>query len=575
MPGSPSSSPLSWYDVNASVAADRYESFDPKTIHSWWLDQLPSAPAVILDIGAGTGRDAAWLAAQGHDVLAVEPVPAMIREGIRRRPDPTFRWIEDRLPSLEKVSRLGISFDLILLSAVWMHVLPADRSRAFRKMIQLLKPGGRLVMTFRAPPVPPQDSRGMHPASISEIEKLALDHAVSITVSKTEDAPAPEGIVKWSHLVLRLPDDGTGALPLLRHIILNDTKASTYKLALLRTLCRIADGYLGMVREIDDEFVEIPHGLVALFWIRQFKPLLDANYPQSPTNIGYQGLEFAKGSLRLLTVSPLDLRVAGRFSHLQATHLGASLRAAAANITRMPVNYIRFPSHNQVLAVRREAGALPKAALTIDHGYLAGFGWMRVPRFLWTALVRFNSWIEPAIIAEWTRYILQYAEGQGRMLSETEVRAALRWSDPERDVALARECALKLLKIGKLECVWSGKTLRETTLDVDHCFPWSAWPCDHLWNLMPAHREVNQKEKRHRLPSASRLHDSQDRITAWWEKGYQLERNEALTARFFAEAQAALPSLENPIVLNSCDVFEGLELQRIRLHHDQQVPEWK
>ena len=182
---------------------------------------------------------------------------------------------------------------------------------------------------------------------------------------------------------------------------------------------------------------------------------------------------------------------------------------------------------------------------------------------------------QAAIIAEWTRYILQYAEGQGRMLSETEVRAALGWSDPERDVALARECALKLLKIGKLECVWSGKALRETTLDVDHCFPWSAWPCDHLWNLMPAHREVNQREKRHRLPSASRLHDSQDRITSWWEKGYQLERNEALTTRFFAEAQAALPSLENPIVLNSCDVFEGLELQRIRLHHDQQVPEWK
>jgi SAM-dependent methyltransferase len=575
MPKPGSSFALSWYETNAHLVSQGHESLDPAIVHRWWLDQLPSAPVAILDIGAGTGRDAAWLAEKGHDVIAVEPVQAMMREGLRRRPNPRFRWIEDQLPSLDRVSRLGISFDLILLSAVWMHLRPVDRSRAFRKTIQLLKPGGQVVMTFRPPPNPPADSRGMYPASISEIEKLARDHAVSITTSTTEDVPGLEGIVRWTRLVLRLPDDGTGALPLLRHIILNDTKSSTYKLALLRTLCRIADGYLGMVRETQEEFVEIPHGLVALFWIRQFKPLLDAKYPQSPTNFGYQGLEFARGSLALLTVSPLDLRVAGRLSQLQAAHLGSSLKAAAANITKMPVNFIRFPSGNQVLAVQRNSRLVPKPALTIDPDYLAGFGWMRVPRYLWTALVRFNSWIEPAIIAEWTRYILQYAENQGRTLTETGVRSALRWSDPERDVALARECALKLLGIGELKCVWTGKPLRQSTLDVDHCFPWSAWPCDHLWNLMPTHREVNQREKRHRLPSADHLRDSQDRITSWWEKGYQLERNEALTERFFTEAQAALPSLENPAMLNVCDVFEGLELQRIRLHHDQQVPEWK
>jgi SAM-dependent methyltransferase len=296
MPKPGSSSALSWYETNAHLVSQRHESLDPAIVHRWWLDQLPSAPVAILDIGAGTGRDAAWLAEKGHDVLAVEPVQAMMREGLRRRPNPRFRWIEDQLPSLDRVSRLGISFDLILLSAVWMHLRPVDRSRAFRKTIQLLKPGGQVVMTFRPPPNPPADSRGMYPASISEIEKLARDHAVSITTSTTEDVPGLEGIVRWTRLVLRLPDDGTGALPLLRHIILNDTKSSTYKLALLRTLCRIADGYLGMVRETQEEFVEIPHGLVALFWIRQFKPLLDARYPQSPTNFGYQGLEFARGS---------------------------------------------------------------------------------------------------------------------------------------------------------------------------------------------------------------------------------------------------------------------------------------
>jgi hypothetical protein len=47
--------------------------------------------------------------------------------------------------------------------------------------------------------------------------------------------------IAWTTLILELPDDGTGALPLLRGMILDDRKSATYKLALLRVLARIAD----------------------------------------------------------------------------------------------------------------------------------------------------------------------------------------------------------------------------------------------------------------------------------------------------------------------------------------------
>jgi tripartite-type tricarboxylate transporter receptor subunit TctC len=33
-------------------------------------------------------------------------------------------------------------------------------------------------------------------------------------------------------------------------------------------------------------------------------------------------------------------------------------------------------------------------------------------------------------------------------------------------------------------------------LDIDHCLPWSAWPCGDLWNLLPASPRVNQHLKR-------------------------------------------------------------------------------
>jgi hypothetical protein len=95
-------------------------------------------------------------------------------------------------------------------------------------------------------------------------------------------------------LGLRLPDDGTGALPLLRRIILSDQKSSTYKLALLRALCRAAQGSGGMVCEDGDDYVRLPLGLLALNWIRLYMPLTAANLPQAPANRnGVEGLAFA------------------------------------------------------------------------------------------------------------------------------------------------------------------------------------------------------------------------------------------------------------------------------------------
>ena len=107
------------------------------------------APALVLDVGAGTGRAAAWLASRGLEVVAVEPSGAMSTEAQRLHPSPSIRWMSDSIPGLDKVFRLGLSFDLILLSAVWMHIPPADRGCAFRKLVTLLKPGGCIAITLR------------------------------------------------------------------------------------------------------------------------------------------------------------------------------------------------------------------------------------------------------------------------------------------------------------------------------------------------------------------------------------------------------------------------------------------
>ena len=220
----------------------------------------------MVDIGAGTGRDAAWLASQGFSVIAIEPPAAMRADGARRHTDSKVRWIDDRLPSLAATLRLGIAADVVLLSAVWMHVAPTDRGRAFRKLVSLLRLGGVLALTLRHGLVEPE--RGMHPASQEEIERLARDHGLAVLHAKrAEDSLGRPG-VSWTQMALRLPDDGTDALPLLRHVILHDDKSSTYKLGLLRALCRAADGSAGLAADDDDQHVSLPLGLIALNWLR-------------------------------------------------------------------------------------------------------------------------------------------------------------------------------------------------------------------------------------------------------------------------------------------------------------------
>ncbi len=481
-------------------------------------------------------------------------------------------WMNDRLPGLEKVHRLGVSVDFILANAMWMHLPPAARQRAFRKLITLLKPGGRLAITLRQPD--PDRARAMFPFHLDEFEKLARDHGAII--EKCEESTFGEDRlgIEWTRLIIRLPDDGSGALPVIRHIILRDSKSSTYKLALLRVLARIAQGSLGLTRPIDDKFVGVPLGLVAIFWLRQFKSVLKEDLPQMPNNVGLDGLGFVKDAYRRIKeISPLDFRVAARFTGEEALFVHQAIRDAVRNIRQMPATYTAFPNGLRVYGTTSGRTLRVVRELVADADYLRSFGDLLVPESIWRALTRLNVWIEPALVAEWIRIMKEYLVGQGREIDERTLYRATRWADPERDVRVAREFALELLKRGPLRCVWTEKKLTADSLDIDHCFPWSAWQCGDLWNLLPADRSVNQRIKADLLPSESRLVRAREMIFEWWNSGYLQNANQLVAAQFQTEASASLPGVgETPVPEI---IFDAMEMQRLRLHHDQQIPEWE
>ena len=174
------------------------------------------------------------------------------------------------------------------------------------------------------------------------------------------------------------------------------------------------------------------------------------------------------------------------------------------------------------------------------------------------------------LVAEWARLTRGYADRMGLAVAPGAAEMALEWAEPVRTTALGRDVAKRLINDGHaVECVWTGRPLKSNTFDIDHCLPWSVWPCGDLWNLMPAHTRVNQHEKRDRLPSAKAMSNARQRVIGWWKAAYL--DDDALRPRFLREAAAALPLAAG---VSGDDVYDALDWRRLRLLQDQQVPQW-
>ena len=80
------------YSKEAEQLLVRYESYSFDDVHSDVLHLLPGIPGVVLDIGSGTGRDAAHFAKIGHRVVAVEPTDELRVPASRLHPSPSIDW---------------------------------------------------------------------------------------------------------------------------------------------------------------------------------------------------------------------------------------------------------------------------------------------------------------------------------------------------------------------------------------------------------------------------------------------------------------------------------------------------
>ncbi len=192
---------IDYYSNHSEQLTSRYEKLRSQAVHAVWRHLLPDSKSQILDVGAGSGRDAAWLAERGHSVVAVEPSDNLRNKAIGLHPHDAIIWVNDRMPELKEVHRLELVFDVILVSAVWMHLAPSDRQQAFESLYTLLDPFAIMVISFRKGTS--ADGPAVYAVTGDEIRNLARQYGLDVIINIQNEDLYHRTEVQWETIVLK------------------------------------------------------------------------------------------------------------------------------------------------------------------------------------------------------------------------------------------------------------------------------------------------------------------------------------------------------------------------------------
>ena len=97
------------------------------------------------DIGCGSGREVAWLNANGYPATGYDASDGLLAEARSRYPQLKFAHAE--LPELKGVE--SGAFDNVLCETVIMHLDRAQIAPSVRRMLDIVKSGGVFYLSWR------------------------------------------------------------------------------------------------------------------------------------------------------------------------------------------------------------------------------------------------------------------------------------------------------------------------------------------------------------------------------------------------------------------------------------------
>jgi SAM-dependent methyltransferase len=130
-------------DAATAFAEDWHAQPPPSDLHA--LIRHYFRPGPTADIGCGSGREVAWLAANGFTAIGYDASEGLLFEARTRYPQHSFEVAA--LPELAPIA--DDSFDNVLCETVIMHLTCEAIAPALQRMMAILKPGGVLYVSWR------------------------------------------------------------------------------------------------------------------------------------------------------------------------------------------------------------------------------------------------------------------------------------------------------------------------------------------------------------------------------------------------------------------------------------------
>lgn len=146
---------MNFWDQNFSVAGFKYGT-SPNAFLVEQARRLTPASDVLVP-GDGEGRNSVWLAQQGHRVTAMDASSVGLQKAQTLATERGM-VVNTVLGDLAEWAPEVASFDAVVL--IYVHLPPAIRERAHRRLAAGLRPGGWLILECFHPEQVPRTSGG-------------------------------------------------------------------------------------------------------------------------------------------------------------------------------------------------------------------------------------------------------------------------------------------------------------------------------------------------------------------------------------------------------------------------------
>jgi SAM-dependent methyltransferase len=152
---------LAAYDAGAQAFAQDWHA-QPQPGDLYAAIKQFFKPGLTADIGCGSGRDVAWLIANGFPSIGYDASEGLLKEARTRYPQFEFRRAV--LPELSGIA--DATFDNVLCETVIMHLERDAIAPSVRRLITILKSSGILYLSWRVSAADERDKHGRLYASV-------------------------------------------------------------------------------------------------------------------------------------------------------------------------------------------------------------------------------------------------------------------------------------------------------------------------------------------------------------------------------------------------------------------------